>query len=435
MGEKEFASPVGSRTTRDMGPVPPQERIDVVDILRGWAIFGMLVVNMSHDLGYGYLFTKLWPDTADRVAYFLVHFFAAGKFYSLFAFLFGWGFALQMGRAEARGVRFFPVYARRLFVLLLIGLTNLVFWDWTLFEYALLGYVLFLFRRRSLKTILVAALLCTGYWPVHNVYDGIVRQNHARRLADPRTAEVTRRADAQAQAREIAHNEEDLRIHSQGSFKEIVASKVREAASELSSGFSFIGLLGNPFPLLLLGLYVGRRRILQDVSAHLAFIRRVFWWGLSLGLVGNGVFVLLSDYPGPHNAPWTWEKSIASYQVGVPALSFFYASAIVLLAERPTWKLRLAPLAPVGRMALSNYLLQVLIFKVLFEGYGLGFYARMGPFLGVGLGLLIFALEVALSTWWMRRFRFGPVEWLWRTLTYGKLQPMRVPMRAMSTSG
>ncbi len=439
MGEKEFASPVSSRTTWDMGPLLPQERIDVVDILRGWAILGMLVVNMSHDLGYGYLFTKLWPDTADRVAYFLLHFFAKGKFYSLFAFLFGWGFALQMGRAEARGVRFFPLYARRLFVLLLIGLANLVFGFSVLFEYALLGYVLFLFRRRSLKTILVAALLCTCYWPVRNVYDGIVSQNHAHRLADPRTAEVTRQADAQAQAAAIAlgaRKEQHFRVHSQGSFREIVAMDAREVARELSSGFrrgGFAELLANPFPLLLLGLYVGRRRILQDVTAHLAFIRRVFWWGLSLGLVGNGVDVLLSDYPGGpyYNAPWSWERSIASL-IGVPALGFFYASAIVLLAQRPSWKLRLAPLAPVGRMALSNYLLQVFIVTVLF--YGLGFYARVGPFLGVGLGLLIFTLEVVLSTFWMRRFRFGPVEWLWRTLTYGRLQPMRAPTRAMSTS-
>src|ERR1700688_4957242 len=115
MDEKEFASPVRSRTVRDIGPVLAQERIDVVDILRGFAIFGMVVVNFSHDLEWRGWFTKLRPGSADRFAYFLLHFFAAGKFHALFSFLFGWGFALQMDRANARGVRFSPLYARRLF--------------------------------------------------------------------------------------------------------------------------------------------------------------------------------------------------------------------------------------------------------------------------------------------------------------------------------
>ncbi len=426
MGEKEFASPVHSRTTRDIGPVLPGERIKIIDVLRGWAIFGMLVVNFSHDLWWRWWFTRLWPGTADRVAYFLLHFFAAGKFYALFSFLFGWGFALQMERTEARGVRFFPLYARRLFVLLLIGLTNWIVLDWdsTLVEYALLGYLLFLLRARSLKTVLIAAFLCLCYWPAH---DAVVIYGHAHRLSDPRTAEATRQADARARAEKIAREEENLQVRARGRFfKEIVPHQAREVARDLSDRDFYLGLLGYPFPLLLLGLYVGRRGILQNVPAHLAFIRKVFWWGLILGLLGNGVGVLVSDYPGTYRAGWdkSWIGDAAFYQVGVPALCFFYASAIILLAQKPTWKRRLAPLAPVGRMALSNYLLQALIFDGLI--HGLGLFGRMRPLIGVPVGLLIFVLQLLFSIWWMKHFRFGPAEWLWRTLTYGKLQPMRL---------
>lgn len=423
MEEKEFASPVNSRTTRDIGPILPQERVDVVDILRGFAIFGMLVVNFSHDLSWHYLFARLWPGTADRVAYFVVLFFATAKFHTLFSFLFGLGFALQMGRAEARGVRFFPLYARRLFVLLLLGLTNWVFWDSTLVDYALLGYLLFLFRGCSPKTVLAAAFLFACYWPVA---DGVVGHIHARRLADPRTANATKIADAKAEAEKTAEEQEDLRVNSQGSFSEIVVHDARDVISNLSSGYFYLEELGYPFPLLLLGLYVGRRRILQDIPAHVVFIRRVFWWGLGLGLAGNAVGVLLSDYPGFYTAPWTGLRGLALVTIGPPALCFFYASAVVLLVQKPAWKLRLARLIPVGRMALSNYFLQVLIFKAIFESYGLGFYGRMGPLLGVGVALPVFLLQVLLSTWWMKHFRFGPAEWLWRTLTYGKLQPMRL---------
>lgn len=414
-----------------LSPVSLGERIDVVDILRGWAIFGMLIVNFSHDLGWKWWFATQWADTGDRLAYSLLHFFAAAKFHALFSFLFGWGFALQMGRAEARGAHFSAFYARRLFVLLLIGLADWILLDWdaTLVEYALMGYVLFLFRRRSLKTLLVAALLFSGYWPA---YEAVTIHNHARLLADSRTAEVTRQADARAEVAEKAREEEDLRVRTQNSFKEIVASNAREVASDLSSGYRYLGMLGYPLPLLLTGFYIGRRRVLEDVPAHIGFIRKVFWWGLGLGLVGNGVGVLITRYPGTYQAPWdkSWVGDAAFFQVGVPALCFCYAALIVLLAQRPAWRLRLGVLAPIGRMALTNYILQIVIFDLLLYGFGL--FGRFGPLLGTLIGLAVFVMQALLSTWWMKRFRFGPLEWLWRTLTYGRLQPMRAPRRTVT---
>lgn len=233
-----------------------------------------------------FLFAKLWPGTADRAAFFCVHFLAAGKFHSLFSFLFGWGFALQMGRAQARGVRFFSFYARRLFVLLLIGLANwiLLDWDQTLVEYALLGYLLFLFRNVSLKTAITVALLCLCYWPAQ---DAITIYGHAHRLADARTATITRQADASAAAEYDAKTAEYLRVHSHASFAQIVAADAPDAIGDLSSGYRYLGMLGYPFPLLLLGLHAGRRGILQNVSAHASFIRKVLWWGLGLGIFGN----------------------------------------------------------------------------------------------------------------------------------------------------
>lgn len=103
-----------------------------------------------------------------------------------------------------------------------------------------------------------------------------------------------------------------------------------------------------------------------------------------------------------------------------------YASGLVLLAQDPRWHARLLPLAAVGRTALSNYLLQTLICTTIFYGYGLGLYGQIGPAVGIALTLVIFGLQVPLSNWWVKRFRFGPFEWLWRSLTYGKLQPLRL---------
>jgi len=408
-----------------LGPASLRERMDVVDILRGFAILGMLVVNFSHDLMWRWWFAIRWPDTLDHSAYFLLHLFASGKFHALFSFLFGWGFALQMGRAEARGVRFFPFYSRRLFVLLLIGLVNWIVLDWdsTLVDYAVCGYVLFLFRRRSLMTVLLAVALCSCYWPAKEALDVY---GHAHQLADPRTAEATRQADARARADAITQKEAYLQLRAHGARKQIVASAAQEAAGGLFSSAYYLGVLGNPFPILLLGLYVGRRRILHDVPANITFLRKVFWWGLGLGLAGNAVGVWTTVYPGTYQAVWqkSWLGDAAFFQIGVPALCFCYASAIALLAQKPAWKRRLAPLAPVGRMALTNYLLQVVIFHLI--GSGVGLFGSFGPLVGAFVGLAIFVFQALLSLWWVNNFRFGPVEWLWRTLTYGKLQPMRL---------
>lgn len=113
------------------------------------------------------------------------------------------------------------------------------------------------------------------------------------------------------------------------------------------------------------------------------------------------------------------------WSLGRPGLCFFYAAGLVLLAQQQIWKRCLTPLAAVGRMALSNYLLQLVVFAIVFPAYGLGMYDRIGPALGVALAVLAFGVQILWSIWWTQRFRFGPAEWLWRSLTYGKFLPIR----------
>jgi uncharacterized protein len=112
--------------------------------------------------------------------------------------------------------------------------------------------------------------------------------------------------------------------------------------------------------------------------------------------------------------------------VGGPAQSLFYACAIILLWQKESWRRRLTPLAAVGRMALTNYLMHSVVFTTLANSYGFGLYGRIPPSVGILMTLAMFALQIPLSNWWLSRFRFGPVEWLWRSLTYWRLQPMRI---------
>lgn len=407
-------------------PVAPQERIPVIDILRGWAIFGILLVNMTNDLPWEHLISRQWTGTADRLVYHLVEIFAQEKFYSLFSFLFGLGFALQMGRAERRGAPFDRLYLRRLLGLYLIGLTQiLLVGDGTLRIYALLAVLLLLLRHCSPRTILLLAVLCVLILPVRAAVNSGIREV---RLANPHTAREVLREKAQEAVEERQWQEDDTRVHSSGSFVETVAW---HAPRILRPHLSFPWVvtpwwLGMEFPLMLLGLYAGRRHIFENLPAHLPLLRKVMWWGLGLGLLGCSVHHGLNQFKDAALPYPTHELTGLLWAFGAPALSFSYASAIVLLVQRDRWRLRLAPLAAVGRLALSNYVLHWLIAMFLFYAYGAGLYGRFGPLVGFGLALLIFPLQVALSMWWVTRFRFGPAEWLWRTLTYGKLQPMRV---------
>lgn len=215
-------------------------------------------------------------------------------------------------------------------------------------------------------------------------------------------------------------------MYSEGSFGEIATRHAQLLYRRRTSPYSYLSNLREEFPLLLLGFFAGRRRIFQNLPAQLPFIRKVLWWGLGLGLVCTSVSLVAQELPNPALPFLTKQLGNLLWAIGGPALCFFYASAIVLLAQRETWKRRLAPLAAVGRMALSNYLSQTVICVTIFYHYGLGFYGKVGPAVGLALTMLIFALQILLSLWWVRRFRFGPAEWLWRTLTYGQLQPMRL---------
>jgi len=411
-----------------IGPVAPQERIATLDILRGYALFGVLLINMRNFDVPG----QEWTGTVDQVALWLTIALGDSKFWTLFSFLFGLGFALQLERAQARGVPFLRLYLRRLGVLLIFGtLHHLIYGGDILFDYAVAGFLLPLFHASSIKTILLVASVS---FVIPMVQFGLdVRARELARV-NPQVAQLAAREAAQREAQRVVGREEFLRLVTRGSFREYVAYRAQVFARRYASLDAYLwrpggpgGILGGPFPLFLLGLYFGRRRVFQDLPSYLPYVRKALPWGAGLGLAGTLVSVA-GQWPTqavPYSQSTRHFTGILWF-VGTPALSFSYAAAMILLVQKEVWMKRLAPLAAIGRMALTNYLLQSLIFTTLFFGYGLGLYGAIGPALNVAVTLLIYTIQAALSVWWLGRFRFGPAEWLWRSLTYGKLQPMRI---------
>ncbi len=416
-----------------IGPVRPQERIETIDILRGFALFGVILVNtwafQSWSLPWRIGYAEVWTGTADHIATWMIEFFATGRFFRLFSILFGLGFALQLGRAEQRGVPFFSVYRRRLQVLLLFGLLHGMLRGTgdILHAYAVLGFFLLLFRKFSPRALLVTAFVCLMTpWAVNAVRD----HRHYDYLTAPQVSEQTLQERERDEATTRTEREELVRVRREGTLGDNVAYNLQTFAKDYSSPnpLNYLGYVGEEFVMFLLGLYAGRRRIFENMHAHLPFIRKLLWWGLGLGLVGISVHLTLTRVlPDPLPLPYFTHQVARLFRtVGAPAFSLFYASAIVLLVQREAWKRLLAPLGAVGRMPLTNYLLHTVVHVAIFYGVGLGLYAKIPPAATVAVTLVMYGSFILLSVWWMKHFRFGPAEWIWRTLTYGKLQPMRV---------
>ena len=395
------------------GPVAPDSRLVEVDIVRGFALFGVLLVNM-----YGFGADSIaWNSATDQLAYSTMHIFFESKSWTLFSLLFGFGFALQLERAHARGLRAIPAYLRRLAALFVLGVAHALLYDGDiLMLYAELGLVLLLVRRLPARTLVLVAVALLLVFPLAH----FASNEH---LDGPNDPESARAELAQAQR---SH------VYAVGTLAEIAADNAiyipanpldDPTASE--SGFAV-------FAMLLLGLCIGRSGILRDIPGNTAAIAGVRAWGLGLGLGAMAVEQVLSATAGyeafraPHAEPAVQLAGDLLFAFGTTALALGYAAALVLAAQTPRGRAILAPLAAVGRLALTVYLTQTLLFTTLFYGYGFGQAFRLGPVAVTCWAIAFFAIQVVACRWWSARFRFGPVEWLWRSLTYLQWQPLRL---------
>jgi uncharacterized protein len=326
-------------------------------------------------------------------------------------------------RLEARHAHPVATYGRRMAVLFVIGLVHAyLFWVGDiLLLYSLLGTLtLLLFRNRQPRTLLIWAVIFLFIPLVINA--ALLAIVELARLMPDGPAMIDRALAEQIEGYRIALAEAD-RVYSTGSFAAVTAQRASEMLMVYTT-WPFMAF--NVWAMFLFGMYAGKRHLFFDVEGHLPLIRRVWVWGLVLGVIGNLVYTVGSEL-SMRNAPSLMLMlSLIGQTFGAPALSLFYVTSLVLLTRDPVWHQRLLPLAAVGRMAITNYLLQTVICTTLMYGYGFGLYGQVGPAIGIALTFVLYGLQIPWSLAWLQRFRFGPVEWLWRTLTYGHLQSMRL---------
>ncbi len=383
------------------------ERIEILDALRGFALFGILLANILVWSGWVLMTDdqRLALAGPGEVAwqYRFHHLFVDGKFYTIFSLLFGAGFALQIARLAARGADGLRIYRRRVLVLLAIGLVHSwLIWDGDILTlYALLGLLLPLFHRwRERNLLLGAAFLIFVVPPVGMLAFSLLGwAPHEALYALSFAMAEAMGADASPDKAIAWVSRTDF----MGWFSWTFSGTPFSWGLRLES-WRIPKVLG----IMLVGMAVGRRLVAGGLLDNPRLLRRLLLVGFAVGLPASLAYAAL-----PRQSQADWPSLI-----GTVPLAFGYAAGFVLLWRRARPLLR--HLAPVGRMALTNYLMQSIVGTLLFYGIGLGLVGRLEPLAIYGVALLIFAAQLLFSSWWLSRHQQGPAEAFWRMCTYGR---------------
>lgn len=412
-------------TLTPVAPVPGAERIATLDILRGFALFGILVMNIQAFamIAAAYINPPAVPPTGvvEYAIWLVSHVFFDRKFITLFTMLFGAGIVLMTQRAEAAGNGALSLHYRRMGWLLVIGLIHayLIWYGDILTAYALIGMVAVFMRRWSPRRLVtVGVVLLALQQGVHALIGTGITMLPPEEIAI--IADENWFATSSYALAEIAAY--------RGSFGEQLAMRAMQSMEVQLFGIPtefFFYLLG----VMALGMAAFKSGLMTGEWSNRAYTRLAVT-GLALGLPLVGLGVVMNENAG-------WEMTFSLYfgrmpnALAAPLLALSY-TALVILAARRFGPAMQAVFAPVGRMAFSNYLAQSVICTLIFYGHGLGLFMEVGR---VGQIAIVLAIWVAMPIWsraWLARFRFGPAEWLWRSLVYRKGQPMlrRAPVTA-----
>jgi uncharacterized protein len=412
-----------------LAPIQQKDREIFMDVLRGFAILGIFIANLHsfswYDPGYPGKSPWLLPK-ADHTMSFLHHMFIEGKFYSIFSLLFGWGIALQFKRASAGNINALPTIRRRLLFMLLLGAVHLLIWTGDIvFFYALLAFILLPLRKFSNKTLLItgAILILSPIllywlkmeWPVLNT--PAEKLSEAARWTSrqllPEFQHVRSREDFEAVMNNITWWD-SLKNNIGGFF-------------DRYSYLVFSSRIPKVLGMFLVGYALGRSDFYRNLEKNRKIVYTVIALGLLIGLPAN---YFLAKQMQDHGGDYFQLKQNGFYQtifyaLGVVPLALAYVGLFMLAFASSTGKKALSLLAPAGKMAFSNYIMQSLIGNFVFFSAGLGYMWKVGPVYYTLFGVAVFILQVIISTIWLKYFNYGPVEWLWRSATYKKWQPFR----------
>ena len=408
--------PAAATTPSPSEPVQPSERIDALDILRGIALLGMFIVHFNDN--------ALAPtNAAGNVWARTVVLFFDERFWTMFGILFGAGFAVQLRRSQARGddKRFWVRYLRRAFALGVFGfIAHGIFGYNVLMAYAIWGVGLLFVHTWSTRSLLILLVVCLSsriiYIEAYGNYLNVTRGPGAFKKFN----------DAQ-QAERKALNDARKAADSTGKFVPIVRERLRGLPFFYSQPHSFMPF--NNFALMLIGFLALRLGLFERPREH----RRLIAWLMVFGVVSWAVneWLLPIKLAQPAQPLPFWlgalrnQATFAFFLIREMWLAFAYMGAVLLALDAwPAVKRWLAPLGWTGRMALTNYMVQVMLLDFLFGKYL--FDAKIPTLIAPLAALALFAIDALVSRWWLARFKYGPLEWAWRSFTYWRAEGIKV---------
>lgn len=390
----------------------PGERITVIDALRGFSLIGIcLIHSMQHFGAMGTMTSQAvfpWEGTMNEIFSWLINYLVFGKFFIIFSCLFGLSFFIQMDRAAKKGLDFRPRFLWRLVLLLAIGyLHGLIVRVDILLIYAILGFVLVLMYKWPTKLLagITLFLFLGGATLVPVAY---------KSLTAPAVEQVERVAERPASRPAGPRKVPTLSETIESNAWDGIVGKMR---FQVSSGRIYLTL-----GLFILGFIVGRIRLFERMDEFRSRLNR---WAL-LALAGLGLLYVARSYlPSVAWGEVSFYSWMSSTTTNLINLLTAYLWVIVVMEGYRLQKVQraMAPLVSYGRMGLTNYIAQSVIGVFIFSGFGLD-WSHLGVFLSVLVCLVYTSVQIVLSHYWLKNFRYGPMEWLWRTGTYLKWQPL-----------
>ena len=422
-------------------PVLLGERLVSLDVLRGVAILGILVMNIyafaMPFVAYSNPLLMGGEELHNIGTWYFTHIFADQKFLSIFAMLFGAGLVLMAGRAEARGAKPARSYYRRQFWLLVIGMLHayLIWFGDILVSYAIMGMIAYLFRKRSPTTLLIVACLLLPLALVFNHGFALYADQMQVEVAEINALKEAGETVSEEQEQALADWEvsrafmaptaedvqKDVKIH-RGGYAEIFEHRVPVVAQ---MQFFFTLFFGVPrvLSLMLIGMALMKLGILSGERST-RFYRNFMLAGYGLGLPVT-IFSAIDLAAHQFEPLYMMRSGGTANYFGSIIVAFGHIGLVMLLVKTGALRRLLRRFADVGRMALTNYLMHSVVLTTVFYGYGLGLYGTVPRFWQMGFVAAVIGFQLYFSGWWLQRYGFGPVEWLWRSLTYWKRQPMR----------
>lgn len=430
-----------TNTPATAAPVTGADRIGSLDILRGVSILGILVMNI-------YAFAMPFPAYANPLlmggtdmlnlgTWFFTHIFVDQKFLSIFAMLFGAGIVLMTGRAEAGGAKVGRIYYRRQFIMMMLGAIHAYFlwFGDILFMYAAVGMLAYLFRKLTSRQLLIVGCMLLPVTLLLGQGMGSQMEKSATQVAEITELQQAGETLTTEQEKLLEDWEEmrafmapdaevvqkDVDIH-QGSYVDITVHRVPVALMMQVFGLLFFGIW-RVTALMFFGMALMKTGVLSaERSAD--FYRKIMLICYGIGLPLTAYSAIDLSAHGFDHLYAMQNGSLANY-FGSIIVGLGHIGVVMLLIKTGFVQRLLERFAAVGRMALTNYLMHSVILTTVFYGYGLGLYGEIPRFWQMGFVVAVIALQLGLSPWWLAHYRFGPVEWLWRSLTYWQRQPMR----------